>query len=442
MFFLVLLLCLGCDALRASNMTWHVVWVGGQSNSVGTNSQTTGYPTWPLTPRIQMFCYDGQRGCATGSFSPAAIPVFGESNVGFSLTYANLVLQTLPADHGIVLVNTGVGGTGFHDGRWVAPTGALAVRSVTVMKALYAAFPANLSGTYAFHSMLWHQVGARCCRGIGPACPTEPHMRPTQHTHTHAHAPAHTLACRARRTQGTIGAWTAQRRGSTLGLWGRALACMLQPPPSKRTTARTLSVTFRPSLTFFAPAFLAPPQAQSFWMAGSCPTGRTRSRAPRAWPAPCTRSTRPARALARRTAASFQTTCQMAPPMETRNTAAAPAGTSYTLQQRRPSLWGSSTLRPWGAPLRSLRPCPLRRRRAARAPPCSPPLPPARRGGEWLYKQINFTLQARAHLRAACAPHKNSGRLCGRVRAGQPPAPPPSSSCGSGGPQRRPPRHS
>ena len=34
-----------------------------------------------------MFCYDGQRGCATGSFSPASIPVYGESNVGFSLTY-------------------------------------------------------------------------------------------------------------------------------------------------------------------------------------------------------------------------------------------------------------------------------------------------------------------------------------------------------------------
>ena len=31
---------------------WHVVWTGGQSNSVGTNSQTTGYPTWPTTTRM------------------------------------------------------------------------------------------------------------------------------------------------------------------------------------------------------------------------------------------------------------------------------------------------------------------------------------------------------------------------------------------------------
>ena len=188
MFFsLLLLLCLSCDALHASNMTWHVVWVGGQSNSVGTNSQTSGYPTWPLTTRIQMFCYDGQRGCATGSFSPASIPVYGESNVGFALTYANLVLQTLPADHGIVLVNTGVGGTGFHDGRWVAPNGPLAVRSVAVMQALHAAFPANLSGTYSFHSMLWHQVSAQPLRA-GQRRPHAPHHTartqntPTQHS--------------------------------------------------------------------------------------------------------------------------------------------------------------------------------------------------------------------------------------------------------------------
>jgi len=145
-------------ALGASNATtWHVVWVGGQSNSVGTNTQSSGYPVWPTTPLVQMFCWNAQHGCKTGSFSPAQVPVYGEANVGFSLTFANLLLQSLPADHGVVLVNTGVGGTGFHAGQWNAPNGPLAVQSVRVMQALNASFPTALGGTYSFHSMLWHQ---------------------------------------------------------------------------------------------------------------------------------------------------------------------------------------------------------------------------------------------------------------------------------------------
>ena len=104
-----------------------------------------------------MFCWGAQHGCTTGSFSPAAVPLYGENNVAFSQTYANLLLQTLPADHGVVLVNTGVGGTGFHDGNWVIPKGPLAVRSVNVVQQLTAALPTKLGGTYTFHSMLWHQ---------------------------------------------------------------------------------------------------------------------------------------------------------------------------------------------------------------------------------------------------------------------------------------------
>lgn len=151
-------LCIACTAaFDPSKVTWHVVWVGGQSNSVGTNSQSSGYPTWPTTDLIQMFCWKGQRGCATGSFAPAQVPIYGESNVGFSQTYANLLLQTLPPNHGVILVNTGVGGTGFHAREWNAPNGPLLVQSVNAIKALFAALPKNLTGTYTFHSMLWHQ---------------------------------------------------------------------------------------------------------------------------------------------------------------------------------------------------------------------------------------------------------------------------------------------
>ena len=139
--------------------TWRVVWVGGQSNSVGTNTQAAGsYPTWPLNDRIQMFCGPrGSHGCKPGTFAPAMTPVYGETNVGFSLTFANLLAQTLPANEGVVIVNTGVGGTGFHDGNWVAKTGPLAIASVAAVALLNDSIGLLGGGSYALHSMLWHQ---------------------------------------------------------------------------------------------------------------------------------------------------------------------------------------------------------------------------------------------------------------------------------------------
>ena len=197
--------------------TWHLVWTGGQSNSQvppgvessaplprgipparcllgdhatmiscwisvhdtqGTNSQTSGYPVWPTTQRIQAsignqtkssracpsvprpsypvctilenlvqffaaaeFLFVRQlRRCSVltprdhtfahtvtteythnavhtqreGTFRPATVPLYNEVNVGFSQTFANLLLPTLPPDEGIILLNTGVGGTGRH----------------------------------------------------------------------------------------------------------------------------------------------------------------------------------------------------------------------------------------------------------------------------------------------------------------------------------------
>ena len=133
---------------------WHLVWTGGQSNSVGTNSQKGGYPTWATTARIQNFCSYGN---CKGTFKPAAVPLYNELNVGFSQTFANLLLPTLPADHGIVLLNTGVGGTGFSDGNWVVPNGRLTVRAIAAVEALKANLTSALGGEYSFHTMLWHQ---------------------------------------------------------------------------------------------------------------------------------------------------------------------------------------------------------------------------------------------------------------------------------------------
>lgn len=137
--------------------TWHMVWTGGQSNSVGTNSQKIGYPLWPSTPQVQMYCWSSSHGCKVGTFVPAAVPLFGESNVGFAQTYANLLLQTLPEGHGVVLINTGVGGTGFEDGNWDVPAGRLLLQSVSAYTSLVDALPTALGGNYTLHTMLWHQ---------------------------------------------------------------------------------------------------------------------------------------------------------------------------------------------------------------------------------------------------------------------------------------------
>ena len=138
-----------------ANVVWNVVWVGGQSNSVGSNSQTSGYPTWPTSDLIQMFDWGGK---AKGKFAPASVPVYGESNVGFSQTFANLLLPTLPAGHGVIIVNNGVGGTGFHDGHWDVPNGPLTTNADAAMAALAAGVTKQFqNGTYKLHAMLWHQ---------------------------------------------------------------------------------------------------------------------------------------------------------------------------------------------------------------------------------------------------------------------------------------------
>ena len=138
-----------------ANVVWHVVWVGGQSNAVGSNSQTSGYPTWPTSDLIQMFGWGGN---SKGRFAPASVPVYGESNVGFSQTFANLLLPTLPDGHGVIIVNNGVGGTGFQDGDWDVPNGPLTQNAVAAMTALAAGVkPQFHNGTYKLHAMLWHQ---------------------------------------------------------------------------------------------------------------------------------------------------------------------------------------------------------------------------------------------------------------------------------------------
>jgi hypothetical protein len=93
------------------------------------------------------------------TFTPARVPLWGETNVGFSQTFAHLLLATLPADHGVITLNNGVGGTGFFDKEWNVNASAnnLVQQTMYSMKALVAAQPKGLPGKYIFHAMLWHQ---------------------------------------------------------------------------------------------------------------------------------------------------------------------------------------------------------------------------------------------------------------------------------------------
>jgi hypothetical protein len=86
------------------------------------------------------------------------VPVYNERNVGFSQTYANLLLPTLPVGDGVMLINTAVGGTGFSSSEWTIPGGRLTKNALAGMQNLSAAFPqAFPRGAYKLHSMLWHQ---------------------------------------------------------------------------------------------------------------------------------------------------------------------------------------------------------------------------------------------------------------------------------------------
>lgn len=62
----------------------------------------------------------------------------------------------MPDDHGVVVVNTGVGGTGFVDNRWTV-SGDLTSNSIKVMGKLAQTLPTALHGQYNMHTMLWHQ---------------------------------------------------------------------------------------------------------------------------------------------------------------------------------------------------------------------------------------------------------------------------------------------
>lgn len=134
--------------------SWLVFLVIGQSNARGTNSQTSGYPTFPTTPRIQMFCGTGS-GCSANTFAPASVPLYNEMNVGFSQSFANTLLPSLAANQGIILVNGAVGGTGFSNGYWFTTNQGLTANAITMTNNLMASVAGAIGGTPVFSGIFW-----------------------------------------------------------------------------------------------------------------------------------------------------------------------------------------------------------------------------------------------------------------------------------------------
>ncbi len=104
-----------------------------------------------------MFCWSSSLNCTSGTFAPASVPLYNEQNVGFSQSFAALYLTMLPANHGIVLVNTAVSGTGFYGGNWFTSNQGLTAQMLTALNFASSSIGTQLGGTPQFDLFLWHQ---------------------------------------------------------------------------------------------------------------------------------------------------------------------------------------------------------------------------------------------------------------------------------------------
>lgn len=117
----------------SAERTAHIFLVAGQSNSEGFNSD--GHTSEDISyPNIwQLDC------CSNGNTVPTDQCIFATARdplphqcdsgfltgitIGFGMSFARSYREDIPADDVVVLVPSGVGGTGFFDNTWTAYTG-------------------------------------------------------------------------------------------------------------------------------------------------------------------------------------------------------------------------------------------------------------------------------------------------------------------------------
>ena len=117
-------------SVSAPQPTAHVFLIAGQSNSVGYNSDPFTVED-AIEPRIlQLSCCTANLTslppdrCYLNTSSDPLQPCDTGSHVSFARTFAKQLLPTLGSDDVVVLVPTGISGTGFIDGVWPAYTGS------------------------------------------------------------------------------------------------------------------------------------------------------------------------------------------------------------------------------------------------------------------------------------------------------------------------------
>ena len=147
----------------APGPTVHVVLIAGQSNSVGYNVDPFT-PEDASDPRIlQLSC------CSNGKSLPPAqcylnvsadplMPCQG-AHVSFVMSFARALLPLLPPSDLIVVVPTGISGTGFADNVWTAYTGGGFRSSVAMLRRAWELVSSAPYTTYnrKLEGVLWHQ---------------------------------------------------------------------------------------------------------------------------------------------------------------------------------------------------------------------------------------------------------------------------------------------
>ena len=153
----------------APRPTAHVFLIAGQSNSVGYNSDPFtaddsidhAHPSTVVLHRQPYQHYHLAR-CYLNVSSDPLQPCAVGSHVSFARTFAKSLLASLGSDDVIVLVPTGISGTGFIDGVWPAYTGtgfrpaiAMLRRTWQLLGESRQAAPATYNRS--FDGVLWHQ---------------------------------------------------------------------------------------------------------------------------------------------------------------------------------------------------------------------------------------------------------------------------------------------
>ena len=173
--------CLGVSSVALSPSTSskpvaHVFLIAGQSNSVGYNSDPFTAEDSINSRILQLSCCTANlttlppSQCYLNVSSDPLQPCAIGSHVSFARTFAKSLLPSLGEEDVVVLVPTGISGTGFIDGVWPAYTGSGFKAAIAMLERTWQLLgggksavdvsggpTAAASWNRSFDGVLWHQ---------------------------------------------------------------------------------------------------------------------------------------------------------------------------------------------------------------------------------------------------------------------------------------------